>query len=246
MWHTIIMLISNWPWMQKFSVSYYRQRQLLLTFLSMVTHWWCSTSNFYALIGQNLTGEFMQKIYAASWNLFTDSWSWQRFVSTCDVFNSLFPLDVQIWIHMLSRVICYSWFVYWVFGWEMHRLSKSSLHSKCFCLVSEQRKTGFGSTRNETRAKKWKRGEREGKEGNACRQTPGFWKPGFASQRSTWLAQLVEQYWHVSMKGLFDHTETGERSCMVCETHINFLWLLFTLVSKICPPSFETQSCSCD
>ena len=30
-----------------------------------------STSNFYALIGQNLTGEFMRKIYAASWNLFT-------------------------------------------------------------------------------------------------------------------------------------------------------------------------------
>ena len=28
-------------------------------------------SNFYALIGQNLTGEFMRKIYAASWNLFT-------------------------------------------------------------------------------------------------------------------------------------------------------------------------------
>ena len=27
--------------------------------------------NFYALIGQNLTGEFMQKIYTASWNLFT-------------------------------------------------------------------------------------------------------------------------------------------------------------------------------
>ena len=28
-------------------------------------------SNFYALIGQNLTGEFMRKIHAASWNLFT-------------------------------------------------------------------------------------------------------------------------------------------------------------------------------
>ena len=50
--------------------SYYRQgRQLLLTFLTMVTRWSRSTSNFYALIGQNLTGEFMRKIYAASWNL---------------------------------------------------------------------------------------------------------------------------------------------------------------------------------
>ena len=31
-----------------------------------VTRWSRSTSNFYALIGQNLTGEFMRKIYAAS------------------------------------------------------------------------------------------------------------------------------------------------------------------------------------
>ena len=40
-------------------------------FLTMVTRWSRSTSNFCTLIGQNLTGEFMQKIYAASWNLFT-------------------------------------------------------------------------------------------------------------------------------------------------------------------------------
>ena len=54
------------------SASCYRQgRQLLFTFLTMVTRWLRSTSNFYALIGQNLTGEFMRKIYAASWNLFT-------------------------------------------------------------------------------------------------------------------------------------------------------------------------------
>ena len=40
--------------------------QLLLTFLFKVTRWSRSTSNFYTLIGQNLTGEFMRKIYAAS------------------------------------------------------------------------------------------------------------------------------------------------------------------------------------
>ena len=65
---------------------------------------------------------------------------------------------------------------------------------------------GFGRARNETRAKKWKWGEGKGKEGNACRQTPRFWKPAFASERSAWLARLVEQCWHVSIKGLF-HTE---------------------------------------
>ena len=54
------------------SASYYRQeRQLLFTLLTIVTRWSRSTSNLYALIGQNLTGEFMRKIYAASWNLFT-------------------------------------------------------------------------------------------------------------------------------------------------------------------------------
>ena len=36
------------------------------TFLTMVTRWSRSTSNFCTLIGQNLTGEFMRKIYAAS------------------------------------------------------------------------------------------------------------------------------------------------------------------------------------
>ena len=33
--------------------------------------WSRSTSNFHALIGQILTGEFMRKIYAASLNLFS-------------------------------------------------------------------------------------------------------------------------------------------------------------------------------
>ena len=49
------------------SASYYGQgRQLLLTLLTMVTRWSRSTANFYAPIGQNSTGEFMRKIYAAS------------------------------------------------------------------------------------------------------------------------------------------------------------------------------------
>ena len=96
------------------SARYYRQgRQLLLTLLTMVTRLSRSTSNFYALIGQNFTDEFMRKIYTASWILFT-------FVSTCAVFNSLFPLDVQDEIQLLSGVFCYSWLV--GFGWEIRLL----------------------------------------------------------------------------------------------------------------------------
>ena len=84
---------------------------MLLTFLTIVTRWSCSKSNFYALIGQNLTGEFMRKIYAASGNLSTDSWSWQSFVSSCDDFYCLFQLDVQNEIQLLSRFFCNSWLV---------------------------------------------------------------------------------------------------------------------------------------
>ena len=40
-------------------------------FHTMVTRWSRSTSNFYPLIGKNLTGRFMRNIYAASWQLFT-------------------------------------------------------------------------------------------------------------------------------------------------------------------------------
>ena len=43
--------------------------------------------------------------------VYFDSWSWQSFLSTCDVFNCLFPLDVQNEIQLLSRVFCYSWLV---------------------------------------------------------------------------------------------------------------------------------------
>ena len=75
-------VISSWAAHLKFwfktdlgsenSNSYYREvRQLLLTLLTMVTRWSRSTSIFYALIGQNLTGELMRKIYAAPWILFT-------------------------------------------------------------------------------------------------------------------------------------------------------------------------------
>ena len=60
----------------------------------------------------NLTGEFMRKIYAASSNLFTLTAEADRVLSTCDVFNCLFPRNiVQNEIQLLSRVFCYSWLV---------------------------------------------------------------------------------------------------------------------------------------
>ena len=89
------------------SASYYRQgRQLLLTFLTMVTLWSRFTSNFYALIGQYLTGEFMRNIYAASWILFTLTAEEDRVL--CQL---VFSQDVQNEILLLSAVFCHSWLV---------------------------------------------------------------------------------------------------------------------------------------
>ena len=51
-------------------------------------------------------------------------WSLQSFVSTCDVFNCLFPLDVMKYSSYQESSVIHGWFVYWVFGWEMRRLSK--------------------------------------------------------------------------------------------------------------------------
>ena len=60
--------------------------------------------------------------------VYFDSWSWQSFLSTCDVFNRLFPLNVQNEIQLLSGVFCYSWLVCLLgFGWEIHCLSKSEI-----------------------------------------------------------------------------------------------------------------------
>ena len=101
------------------SASYYRQgRQLLLTFLTMVTRWSRSTSNFFCsdwsksdrwVHAGNLCS-ILKLVYF-------DSWSWQRFVSTCDVCNCLFPLDVQNEIQLLLRVFCYSWPAYLLGCW---------------------------------------------------------------------------------------------------------------------------------
>ena len=71
--------------------------------------------------------------------VYFDSWSWRSFVSTCDVFNCLFRLDIQNEIQLLSRVFCYSWLVcllgFWLsnaslvkirlsdFGWHPFRFS---------------------------------------------------------------------------------------------------------------------------
>ena len=83
--------------------SYYRRgRQLLLTLLTMVTRWSRSTSNFYALIGQHLTGELRRKIYAALWILFTLTAEADRVLCQLVMFLTVF----FHWMHKM-KFSCY-------------------------------------------------------------------------------------------------------------------------------------------
>ena len=52
-----------------------------------------------------------ENLYSILKLVYFDNWSRQRFLSTCDAFKCLFPLDVQNEIQLLSRVFCYSWLV---------------------------------------------------------------------------------------------------------------------------------------
>ena len=72
----------------------------------MVTRWSHSTSNFSALIGQNLTGDFMRNIYAASRILFTLTAEGDRVLYQLVMFLTVFPLDVQNEINLLSWLVC--------------------------------------------------------------------------------------------------------------------------------------------
>ena len=128
MCRTIKILISNWPRKLKFSqfLQAGKTCQLLLTFLTKVTRWSRSTSNFYALIGQNLTGEFMRKIYAASWNLLTLTAEADRVLCQLVMFLTVFfhwMYKMKCSCYQESSVI-HGWFVYRLIGWEMRRLSK--------------------------------------------------------------------------------------------------------------------------
>ena len=110
------------------SASFLKHRRGRL-FLTMVTRWPRSTSNFYALIGQNLTDELMPKIYAASWKLFT-------LTAEADGVLCQLVMCLTVFFHWMYKMkfscyqdssVIHGLFVYWVFGWEIRRLSKSEI-----------------------------------------------------------------------------------------------------------------------
>ena len=112
---TIRILISNWPRKRKFMQFFYKYRRGR-PYLTMVTRWSRSTSNFFTLIGQNLTGEFMRTNYAASWKLFTLTAEADRVLSQLVMFLTVFfhwMYKMKYSCYQESSVI-HGWFVYWV------------------------------------------------------------------------------------------------------------------------------------
>ena len=115
---TIKILISNWPRKRKcrqllqagktVEFDFSHHVHALVTFY---VQFLCSDCSKYDrwVRAENL-GSILNLLYF-------DSWSWQSFVSTCDVYNCLFPLDVQNEIQLLSEVFCYSWLLCWLGFW---------------------------------------------------------------------------------------------------------------------------------
>ena len=114
MCRTTKILISNWPRKLKFSkfLQAGNTCQLLFDFShqghALVTLYvqflCCDWSKFDRWVHAENLCSILKPVYF-------DSWSWQSFVSTCVVFNCLFPLNEQNEIQLPSRVICYSWLV---------------------------------------------------------------------------------------------------------------------------------------
>ena len=111
MCRTIKILISNWPRTRKFSQLLQGEKTVAFdfslhchAFVTLYVHFLCSDwSKFDRWVHAENLCSILNLVYF-------DSWSWQSFVSTCDVFNCLFPMDVQNEIQLLSGVF-YSWLV---------------------------------------------------------------------------------------------------------------------------------------
>ena len=113
MCRTIKILISNWPRTRKFSQLLQAGKTVAFAFphhgralVTLFVQFLCSDwSKFDRWVYAERLCSILNLVYF-------DSWSWQSLVSTCDIFNRLFPLDVRNEIQLLSGVFCYSWLVW--------------------------------------------------------------------------------------------------------------------------------------
>ena len=112
MCRTTKILILNWPRTPKFSQLLQAGKTVPFDF----AHHGHALVTLYIQFLCSDWSKFDRWVYAENLCsmlklVYFESWSWQSFVSACDVFNCLFPLDVQNEIQLLSGVFCYSWLV---------------------------------------------------------------------------------------------------------------------------------------
>ena len=122
----IKIFISNWPRTRKFGQLLQAQKTVALDFshhvhalIMLYIQFLCSDwSKFDRWVHAEI--KFMQHLESCLlWQLkLTEFCTW----STCDVFNCLFPLDVQNEIQLLSGVFCYSWLVCLLSFWLRNTL----------------------------------------------------------------------------------------------------------------------------
>ena len=132
------------PQTRKKSANGFRKTKVCSFMLLPVWHFLVSSVVSSVESSRNLlcrfVGKFDRWVYAGNLCIilklvYFDSWGWQSFVSTCDVFNCLF-----YWMHKMKyscyeESSVYGWFVYWVFGWEMRRFRMASF--SFFTLLDE-------------------------------------------------------------------------------------------------------------
>ena len=120
---TIIILISNWPQTGKFSQPLQAGKTVAFDFShhghSLVTLYVQFLCSDWSKFGRWVHAENLCSVLNL---VYFDSWSWQSFVSTCDVFNCLFLLHVQNEIQLLSGVFCYSWLACFLSFWHYKSL----------------------------------------------------------------------------------------------------------------------------
>ena len=107
---TFKILISNWPRTRKFN------RLLHLHVGKAIAFNFSHCHALFTLYVQFLCSDWSKfDGWVHAENLFSvwklAYWSWQSFVSFCDILNCLFQLGVQNEIQLLSRLFCNSWLV---------------------------------------------------------------------------------------------------------------------------------------
>ena len=99
---------------------------------ALLTFW------FQTDLGSKNSGSYL-KLQAGKVKDYFNSWSWQTFVPTRNVFNYLFPLDVQNEIQLLSRVFCYSWLVcllkFWLRNAPLLKVGNPSSDGSVFVII---------------------------------------------------------------------------------------------------------------